>query len=800
MHERGAATISDGSSGGLAVATPPVRLPSAPEMGVPVPERETLSLRAWREAWAPLLLLALVLLMFGDVLLGPGGRVLSRQGADLSEWFAPWREFAFRELRHGRLPLWNPHLFGGVPCLGGFQAALLYPPNWLYLLLPLDRGINLEIALHVFLGGWFTYLWTRNRGLHPAASLTAAAVLMFCGPFFLRIYAGHLAPLDAMAWTPLLLLAADRLVEEEGPGPVLLGIAAGALQILAGHPQTVFNTALTVGLYAGGRGLLLRRHARALLGLAAFYGGAAALAAAQLLPGLQAAGEGARHGAVPYEFAATFSFPPESLLTLAAPGFFGDMARLQYWGRTFPWEVSLYVGAAAGALALYGALCSRGRERGLYAFLFGTLVVLALGSQTPLFPWLYRFVPGFNKFRGSGKFLYPAALFLAGLAALGLDDLIRRPGASRAAARLALAGGLAAGLFGAWLRWGDAAGLARRLRAVTAMENCLPVEPFQDPAFAGQAARFAGEAVLVAAGITLLLALLFHLRQRSRFAAFAAGGVALVEVFAFAHGNRPQFELAASRSPEVGAYLAARPGDYRVRLERHPNRAMTLPADDVWGYDPGVLRRYKEFVAYTQGLSPDTPVEAMGITRSHPLFRLLRLRYTLTPREDGFQVTEARAPLPRLLLLRDTRVLTGRDRILKALDAPGFDPARTVILETAPDPAPDPRAAGGRVRLLRETSDSLEIEADLPAPAVLLVTDTYSTGWRATPLPGSAQRDYRVLPADYMLRAVPLAAGRHHLRLAYLPSAFVAGAWISVVSLLGYVVVLGLYLRQVVRW
>ena len=112
--------------------------------------------------------------MFADVLFDPQ-HVLGWKNTDLMLQFLPWRAFGFSQLRAGHLPLWNPHVFCGTPFFGGFQSALLYPLNVLFLLLPLGAAINWSIALHVFLAGAFTYLWARNRGLRPLAGLLAGA-------------------------------------------------------------------------------------------------------------------------------------------------------------------------------------------------------------------------------------------------------------------------------------------------------------------------------------------------------------------------------------------------------------------------------------------------------------------------------------------------------------------------------------------------------------------------------------------------------------------------------------------------
>ena len=67
-------------------------------------------------------------------------------------------------------------------------------------------------------------------------------------------------------------------------------------------------------------------------------------------------------------------------------------------------------------------------------------------------------------------------------------------------------------------------------------------------------------------------------------------------------------------------------------------------------------------------------------------------------------------------------------------------------------------------------------------PAILLITDPYSRDWRAVPLAGSSQQSYEILPADYILRAIPLAAGHHHLLVEYAPPSFRTGRAISLAA------------------
>ncbi|MBN1673582.1 MAG: hypothetical protein JXR37_21225 [Kiritimatiellae bacterium] len=749
---------------------------------------------------ALLALAALTLVMFGDVLLVRRDRVLSSPGTDLYLQFVHWRAFGFGELRGGNLPLWNPHIFCGMPYFGGFQSALLYPPNVVYLLLPLPAAVNAGIALHVLLGGVFMYLWAKRRGLHPLACLLGAVLLMFCGAHFLHVYAGHLPNLCTMIWAPLLLLAVDGLFEEGHWRYAFLGSFAVAMQVLAGHPQYVFYTGVAVALYAGLRLWKAERRLRTALTLGAMYLAGALLTAVQLAAGMQAAAETVRSRGVPYEFAAMFSFPPENVLaTLLAPGFFGDMTGFPYWGRCYLWEMSLFIGVTGLMLAVYAVAAVERPQRRFGVVMFLLLLLLALGSHTPLFAVLYRFVPGFNAFRGNSKFAFQATLFLVMLACAGYDRFLRDRAARRALiALLATAGTLA--LLAVVIRGSAAAGSPASfwggwLRAMRATnESYFATEQFTNGVFIRESAAFASNTLWLAVLTVLALALLVYLSGKRRWAALAVGGLAAAEVLLFAVNARVTFDFAATDSPELRRQLAAQPCDYRVLNIANPNAAMSLGTFDLWGNDPGVLLRYSEFITWTQGQNPDQAGQYVRFAKYHPLYRMLRCRYVIVPAENGARVQEVGAGMPRLCLVQRARVAHGRDAVLAAMAEPSFDPRRTVILETEPEPPPVETEQKGTVRLLDASTDHLTIEADLPQPAVLLVTDGYSRGWRAQALAGSVQSAYQVLPANYVLRGVPLAVGRHRLRLVYRPAAFAVGAWVSGLALLAFLGALALQL------
>lgn len=739
-------------------------------------------------------MLGLTLCMFGDVLFTSRQVVLSASGGDLASQFIYWREFTAQQFRQGHLPLWNPHVFCGMPYLGWAQAAVLYPTNWLDLLLPLPRSINLGIAFHVFLAGLFTYFWGLRRGLHPVAAVVAGALFMFSGAYFLHVYAGHLSLLYAIAWTPLVFASVDEWTRTSMWRWVVVGMAAIAMQIFAGDFQACFYTAVAAGLLAL-FGLIESPHRiTVLLGFFAMYVGAAALGAVQLLPSLQAVSESIRAGGVTYEFASTLSFAPENLLTFLAPGFFGNQINLPYWGRWYWWEMCLFIGVSGLALAVYGAVCGRRQLRRSLAPLLAILLVLALGANTPLFKFLYHWAPGFDRFRANAKFVIEASLFLVMLAGAGLDQLLADPTGRKWLALGGLVAGLAVGI-AAWQLHAasvpprPASWWSRAIQSVNAtQESFLPADSYSDPSFVNRAGAFASRCLFVAAVELLVFSGLVFFAKTSRWIVYIVALMAITEVFVFGRASLATFDLAYTEAPKLKAFLDQRPGDYRIFYQRIPNIAIWLGNEDVWGYAPLTTKRYTEFMAFTQAQPLSGADQYVEFSRFHLLHAMLRWRYAFLASNDGDRLLTGTTIMPRLQLIQEYTVISERDKIFQTMDSPSFDPRRQVILESKPNPAPQPFAEMGTVALADSSANQLTVEADLPHPAILLITDAYSNGWRARPLAGSAQRAYDVLPANYVLRAIPLSQGHHHILIEYAPIGFRLGRWITVVSLSGFVI------------
>ncbi|MGI5837216.1 MAG: hypothetical protein ACOX87_12125, partial [Chloroflexota bacterium] len=57
-------------------------------------------------------------------------------GFDLLAYFVPYKSYVSQLIHQGELPLWNPNIFMGAPLLANIQAAVFYPLDLLFYLMP----------------------------------------------------------------------------------------------------------------------------------------------------------------------------------------------------------------------------------------------------------------------------------------------------------------------------------------------------------------------------------------------------------------------------------------------------------------------------------------------------------------------------------------------------------------------------------------------------------------------------------------------------------------------------------------
>ncbi len=378
-----------------------------------------------------------------------GNRIIAR--GDLLLYFYPLRDYASAAVRSGIFPLWNPYTFMGSPFLANSQAGFFYPLNLLEAWFPVAHAVSWSIAAHLLIAAAGMYVLARY-GLRLGLPAALACSVAFGLGGYLGAQVEHLNQLQVLAWLPWEVAVISRLRPELRAviSRLLLLALLIALQVAAGHTQSLYICMVTLGIAAVTSGMSAviqyrRRRVRmaqrdrfagfrpliALSLLITIAGvAAAAMTAAQLLPTLELAAHSARSGGLPFNEVGSFSWRPWVIARSLLP---------TYGDPLFP-EYVAYLGVTGLALAVLGAIAPSTAGTGaqdvttsenpnwrtLALVLAVCGAVLALGIATPLFAVLYRFMPGFNLFRAQARWLIVFAFGSALLIGLGIEALANR--------------------------------------------------------------------------------------------------------------------------------------------------------------------------------------------------------------------------------------------------------------------------------------------------------------------------------------------------------------------------------------
>ena len=703
----------------------------------------------------------------------------------------------------GRIPEWNPYLFGGLPFIAAQHGDIFYPTAWLRWVLPVDTAMNLGFFAHIALAGGSMYAFLRALRLSWTGALVGGLAYELTGIVASMVRPGHDGKLYVSALAPLVFLALLRAIRDRRPGGYgLLALTVG-LCMLSPHYQMTYYLLVAAALWTlylvffdPDRPAGLRWPIELGLALGAVLLGLA-VAAIQVLPFLEYIPFSPRGAGGPssgWEYAVSYSMPPEELMTTVLPQFNGVLDG--YWGRNFFKLHTEYLGAVVVALAAFG-VADRARRRlvlalGAIALLF---LLVSFGGHTPFYYLWYEVMPMMKKVRAPGMAFFLVALPVAAWAGLGADRLLRGEVSRRELiVPVAVLGGLA--LLGAL-------GVLEAVATVLASADQAPRVAANAPALQRGALRLL---VVVLAGGGVLWSI-WRGRLRAGLAAAALGAVVVGDLWSidrlFFQFRGPASEV--FRDDAVTAKLRAERKPFRV-LDVGVYQGSYLMAHDIQtmlGYHGQEVRFYDELMGgKNQWRNVGSPA----------LLDLLSVRYLLLPNAQpvpGFH--QVLGPVtttpgsPAVLFERDTlpayvRVVPGaaklaEDQIVPTVIDPRF-PYGAVVLypDTVSGLTPEPIRGGQPPAPVAITPTlaawapgemRIGLAGAATKPAYLLIGETWYPDWHATvdgkPAP--------VLRADHALLSVVLPPGAREVTLRFASAAYARG---KLVTLAAVLVTLGL--------
>ncbi len=730
-------------------------------------------------------------------------------------------------------PLWNPFVFLGMPSFAsGAYNPLIYPPDWPLALVA--KVIPLPdmtwMLIYYFLGGLFMFLLARELGARPEGALLAGTAFIYAPNLVAVGSHGHGSQLVDSAYLPLMLWLAVRWLRKGRLADLSWLALAGGFQLLRGHVQICFYTWLAVALYAVVEwvaALAKRREALPALTARAVAIGVAAglafgLAGFYNLPlrdyarySIRGGGEG---GGTGLAYATAWSFAPYELPSILVPGWVGFGGATYWGGMPFTDYPNAYLGVVAVLLAV-PAFLSNGAPR-IFALLLAALaLVVAFGSHSPVYGFLYDHLPLFNKFRIPVMIVILLQVAAALATAWGWSAILPGPegaagGESKVRARrvgrlvIVLAGVLAVALVVGVM--GQSAWRAGYVNMAVAHKSALVLGTGAGASgYSAEAAGMAYQDFVSGLGYACLLGLLAlgvaWFARRGRLAAPVATGLVLALLLlelwpVSARVMGPTVGDLAQRSMDVGRddvvdFLekAGAPGTFRVFAadEFQSNRYAGFGIATLGGYHAAKPRLFQDFLDRRLVYNYDWQwlLNVRYIVMRYPMQTLppfLREVYRGTD-----VVYEDVAAMPRATLVGAYRVVKPAAAVFESVSVePDMD--KVTFLEEDPHLKLGP-VEGGRVRLVSYRLNDVTLDVDTPGPALLRLADLWYPDWTArvdgAPVP--------ILKADYLLRAVPVPAGRHRVVFRFESGAVRTGMLVSLLSLA--VVLAGLALSWVLR-
>ncbi len=584
--------------------------------------------------------------------------------------FYPWRWMGAQAYHEGRIPLWNPYAFaasGGIPLIANAQSAPLYPPNLFFWLLPpalFWYAFGLTAALHLASLAAGTYCFLRSLRLRKLSSLLGSAIIALSAPVITWLALPTF--LCVASWLPWLLLLIRVAYERTGTNTGRMAVmGAGAIagtMILAGHLQMAFYGLLAASLYAIALGILALRSGTTRFVPTVGYLAAAGIlalciAAPQLLPSLELSRVSHRAGGTTsmetYAGYVSNAMPPQSLVTLIAPDFFGHPNRdnglylnLSHAGRPNNYaEWANYVGIAPLLLAFFALSLpwkeSRlPRERSFFAVLAALSLLLSFG--TPLNLPFFFLVPGYSQTGNPARSLILLAFAVAVLAAIGMDALL----SDEIEVKVKQRAGLIAVVVPILL-------LALGLNATASITTrfLAPVNiNFSAVLTRGMPGLMIGGFLLAlsAAGIFVLPRLT---SERRRMGAVLFLALTIADLAVWGYGYNPTVPAAQVYAVTPGiAWLQHNAKDALIAplnrswsISAEPPRSAILPPNglaalglhDVGGYDSLIPGTAKEKVRDASGEDPSPPENGnMAFIKSIEAAKNLGAKYILVPPES----------------------------------------------------------------------------------------------------------------------------------------------------------------------
>ena len=754
-----------------------------------------------------------------------------------------WDTMAKEADSAGIFPLWNPYIFCGMPAYGSLtlggarnfdiSGKILSIVDNAFQLFLLDSDLGWVIFFYfVFAVG--IYILIDNRLKNSIAALVGSLGAVYSMFTINWIMAGHNTKIAVIAFFPFVVMVVEKLREKFDIRYALGLVLLLHFMLLAGHVQMIFYVYFSLVVYFVYylvASLLKKENLTGVLRSAGILIAASALAfaldsdkylsvleynpysmrgAAPLIPSVQKGENKTLEGGLDYDYATSWSFGVGEVMTFLVPTWYGfgqltyhgplakDFVFNAYFGPQTFTEAAQYLGIVILFLAVVGFV--RNRSNPFVRYLGITIILsllVAFGREFPiLYDPMFKFVPGFNKFRIPSMILVLAQVFVPVLAAYGVASLMAQGdrGLDSAtetrwkrilyavAAFFALTivvPGFFKGIYTSIFPLQEVGGHlaasvgSRQMEVVTEIYNFVVDTVMTD-------IRFAAAFLLIAFG-----AFFFYWKRSIQAGTLAVILVVVVLADLWRVDERPMEprdradQTHVFTAPPYVDYLRADTTLFRTLLfvngqPPYDNTLAYWKIQSAYGYQGAKMRAYQDIV----------DVAGLG----NPLvWQLMNVKYIISNKPDSsgmlalafdgpeFKVYRFRAAMPRAFFVKRFELATAKE-IVNKMAGISFSPEDVAYMTVDPKVTVDPPDEHVTAEYVHYGIQDLEVRVHASGNNLLFLSESYyAAGWKAF-LDGN---EIPIYCLDYFFRGVIVPAGDHTLRMTFEPRGFYLGKKIS---------------------
>lgn len=739
------------------------------------------------------------------------------QGHDVIRQLYPWKYFAVESFKNFQIPLWNPYNFSGYPLMANFQSGVFYPLNLIFFVLDFNTAWTIYILLTPVLSAIFTYLYLRSLKIDKISSIFSGFVFAFSSYMVVWMEYGNVG--HTLLWLPLTLLLIDKILVKKNIAYSVIFISVLFLSFLAGYIQGYFYLNIVAFAYFLWRSRQLNKFSvkNLLYGIVLFIV-PLMLASFQLLPTLEIFSFSSRSD---YSLAQIEKLlnPAWYLVTIFVPNFFGHPASRNFWfDGTYIERVSYF-----GLIPLFFALLALFNfKKNIYALFFGAIFFLSLILTTDLFITKYFYLIPIPVVSTTVPTRLLSLFVFAGsiLSAFGMQTFLKREHGKNVLKLLII-------LFLLFIL-----GWAFVFSANKITDNALILSNL----------NIIKRNLFIPTGLfalIFLVAIVWYRRVKLFNRKLIIAVIFLLtfsDLFYFFHKITPFSQKNyIYPSTEVFKFIKENAGINRFwgygSGSIDNNFASYEKIYATGGYDPLQIKSYGELLSSAKKGSlekniPRSDAEVPPGYGEHDLrdnyFRqramnLLGIKYVLhrkdvvgnelTPdyatfdekkyklvwQKNGWQVYENLESLPRIFLASDYIVEKNKEKMISTVFNPKFDLREKIILEESiPSSFNLGKSNGSEIKVNSFTPNNISLNIKTDTDSLLFLSDNYYPGWNAS----IDNKNVKIYRADYSFRAVPLPKGSHVIEFWYSPRSFSLGLIVSVLTLLGIGVIIGIKKRK----